>query len=224
MAIKLAIIDLDQTLINSIYRFYSVFNRTMREYFGKEVDWNTFFEHFKKDKLSDLVPINDEKKKKEFWRSFRRNYLNEPIHPNDKLYEGAKEALKWLKSKGIKVVVTTGREVPPEIIWKELEYFSIKDLVDEVFTITVQGPDDEDICFIKTGMLKFILEKYKVKPHEVIFVGDYWVDMESCKRLGIIAIGVLTGYESREKLMKYGANFVINSIADLPSVVSKLIK
>ena len=220
--IKAIILDLDMTLINSIKRFYTVFNLTYRKFFKREIPWKIFFEYFKRGMLNDLIP--DKEHLRDFWNAFKRGYLEAPIHPDDKLYPGAKETLAWLKERGYKIIVTTGREVPPEIIWKELEYFGISKYVDDVFTIALQDPDDEDILFMKTGMLKLILSKYNFKPHEVLFVGDYWVDMESCKRLGIIAIGVLTGYESREKLIKHGASFVINSIADLPSIVSKIIK
>ena len=118
--------------------------------------------------------------------------------------------------------MTTGREVPEEKIWKELAYFQIDKYVDKVYTLASQDPSIEDVAFIKTGILELIMKDFNVKPEEIIFVGDYWVDMESCRRLGIIGVGVLTGHESEEKLKKFGAKYVIKSIRDLPRLLLKL--
>jgi len=218
--IKLIVLDLDLTLIDSLHRFYSIFSKVLEKLCKRSVSWSVFLKHFSRDTLNSLIPEGIDPMR--FWKEFRRRYAIEPIHPKDKLISGALETLEWLKRKGYRVIVTTGREVPEEKVWEELNYFRIDKYVDKVYTLASQDPSIEDVAFIKTGILELIMKDFNVKPEEILFVGDYWVDMESCKRLGIIGVGVLTGHESEEKLRKFGAKYVIESIKDLPKLLLEL--
>ena len=216
--IKAVIFDLDQTLVYTLKRFYKVYNGT-REYFSlNKMSWEEFYEKFEKDTLSEDIPsdIIDE-----FWRRFRREYCNH-ITSEDGPIEGAIEILRRLKEKNIIVIVTTGRECPPEIIRKELEYYGISEYVVDIYTLMMQEKDDEEILFERSGLLKRILRKYNLKPREVIFVGDYTPDMISGKRVGVITIGVSTGLKSPEILKENGAEYVFDSIKDLIWFLEKM--
>ncbi len=220
MRLRAVILDLDMTLIDSLRRFYRVFNKVLERACGRRVSWSEFVKRFREDTLDDLLP--EHVNPAEFWREFRRGYSEEPPLPGERLIPGAKETLKWLKRRGYAVVVTTGREVSEDAIWSELRHFGVDAYVDRVYTMLVQDPSEEDVTFIKTGMLRRVLSDLGLSPREVVFVGDYWVDMESCRRLGIVAIGVLTGYERPERLVKWGAKYVIPSIRELPRVIEEL--
>jgi len=220
VSIKLVVFDLDLTLIDSLHRFYSIFNKVLKKLCNYTVSWDEFLKRFCEDTLDYL--ISEEVDVMCFWKEFRRSYAEEPIHPRDRMIPGALETLKWLKKRGYKVVVTTGREIPEEKVWEELKCFGLAEYVDRVYTLASQDPSVEDVAFIKTGILELIMRDFKVKPEEIIFVGDYWVDMESCRRLGIFGIGVLTGHESEEKLRKFGAKYVIKSVKELPKLLIEL--
>lgn len=220
MGIKLAIIDLDQTLIHSIKRFYKLFNDTLMEFGSKPISWDEFFKSYCMDDLNKYLPGNVNPRF--FWLIFRRKYSQEPIHPEDHLIPGAKEALKYLKERGVKVVVVTGREMSKDKLWRELERFNLREYVDDVYSIAYQDPREEEIDFLRSGLLRNILKMNNVEPCEAIFVADYWVDMESCRRVGLHCIAVKTGYESEEKLKRHGAKVVIDSIKDLPRVLEEL--
>ena len=217
--IKLIIFDLDQTLIDTFHRFFDVFNETLKAYNLKEIDLNTFSRLYKEDRLNDLLP--DSINKKEFWIRFRRLYSSFE-NSKDSLIDGVPEVLKFLKSNGYSIVVTTGREAKPEQIKDELDKFNIGSFVDLVLTLAQQDPSEEEELFSRAGILKQILQKYNVKKEEVVFVGDYWVDMDAGKKVGIFTIGVLTGHEPEEKLYKYGASLVIPSVVHLPQVLKKI--
>lgn len=73
--------------------------------------------------------------------------------------------------------------------------------------------------FCRSGLLRRILDDYGVKVDEVLFVGDYWVDMYSAKKVGLKCVGVLTGYEPADRLMKFGADYVIRSVVELPKII-----
>ncbi|MEQ9714612.1 MAG: HAD family hydrolase [Candidatus Asgardarchaeia archaeon] len=219
MEIKAIIFDLDQTLIYTLRRFYKVFNNTLKRFVKKEVSWDIFLKYYNKDDLNLLIESNVNPV--EFWQYFRKIYSTF-IDPEDRLVEGATEILEYLKNKGYKIFVTTGREANQSDIWKELEYFGISKFVDNVFTLSQQDPRQEKILFSKEGLISYILKKYNLKPQEVLFVADYWVDMVSGKKTNVITVGIITSHEDAEKLKKHGAVFVIRKLGEIKDIISKL--
>ena len=214
--IRVYIFDLDQTLVNTLHRFYETFNSTLEEAGGEPIGWSEFLERYKRDTLEELVPPGTSKRR--FWGEFRRKYSGW-IHEEDSPIEGAREVLEWIKRREGIVVVTTGRDADPSDIWWELEAFGLADLVDEVYTIRLQDPSHEDVPFSRKGLLMDILSRHGAKPEEALFVGDYWVDMRSGRKAGIITVGVLTGHEGEEKLRRHGADYVVDDISHIPEVV-----
>ena len=219
LKIKVIIFDLDQTLIDTLHRFFDVFNETLKHYNLESIDLSTFNRLYKEDRLNAVIPETVDLKA--FWVEFRRLYSNFE-NSKDSLIEKVPEVLKYLKEKGYTLVVTTGRETSPDRIRAELDKFKIGTFIDYILTLAQQNPSEEKEMFSRTGLLKQILEKYHVTKNEVIFVGDYWVDMDAGKKVGIFTIGVLTGHESEEKLYKYGASLVVPSVAELPSILKKI--
>ncbi len=211
--VKLVIFDLDQTLVNTLPRFYRMFNHTLEKFGCKPVEWDVFVKKYHDDTLNTFV-CGDVKK---FWHYFLSHY-NDISCEKDKLIEGALDTLKRLKERGIKVVITTGRIVPREKIWEELRKYGINKYVDEVFTRYDHYGDGKR----RTEMLLHAMKLFNVTPKETVFVGDYWPDMVSGKEVGVFTIGVLTGHENEEKLKKYGADAVIESVAKLFDLVDRL--
>ena len=208
--LRLAIFDLDQTLVNTLKRAYHVYNYARKAFGLDPVDWSTFYVLFRDDKLSIDIP---EDIQKHFWSTFRKKYC-EFFSEEDKPFDGVRDLLKKLKSRGMIIVVTTGRSCPPEVIWDELESYGLSDLVDDVYT--AMGYDEnEEIPFERSAILRIILDKYKVSPSEAIFVADYLPDMYAGKKVGVLTIGVKTGLKSESLLKAYGADFVLESVADL---------
>ncbi len=218
--LKIAILDLDMTLVNTIHRFYIVYNRVRRNYGLCEIGFREFIENFREDKLTEILNPLLKIEKERFWKEFRKIYSNF-ISPYDRPYCGAKETLRYLKGRGLSVIVSTGRETEPEKILKELRHFKLDTYVDEVYTLAQQDPSEEDFLFSRKGILTLILRKHQVSGDETIFVADYWVDMEAGRKAGVITIGVLTGLKSEELLKKHGARYVIKGIWELPNLLSE---
>jgi len=214
--VKLVIFDLDQTLIDTIHRFHEVFNRVLEMFGGVRISWNDFIVAYSSDTLDDYIPKSCDKRV--FWREFRRIY-SLFIHDLDKPIGGVEDVLKFLKLMGLKIVVCTGRECSREDVVKELQRFNLIQYVDGVYTLMYQDPSEEDVVFCRSGLLKRILDDYDVKVDEVLFVGDYWVDMYSAKKVGLKCVGVLTGYEPADRLMKFGADYIIRSVVELPKII-----
>ena len=217
---KLIILDLDQTLIDTLHRFYETFNEVLTLFGRPPVTWGEFFNVFCRDELDSLRPA--ECSSRDFWREFRRRYSGW-CHELDKPIEGVFETLEWLRRHGFKIVVTTGREADKEMIWWELREFGLDKYIDDVYTLKEQDPEHEDILFSRRGLLKMIIEKYGAEPGSTIFVGDYWVDMKSGRDVGMITIGVLTGCKAESLLKMYGADYVIKDISHLPKLLEKIL-
>ncbi len=208
--LKLVIFDLDQTLINTLPRFYRIFNLTLEHFGGKKIDWNTFMKDYEEDTLNRHVPVGP----KEFWDYFLSHY-NDIMCEKDRLIDGAKDVLKFLKDRDINVVITTGRMVPAEKVWDELRRFGINKYVDFVYT-RLDGYGDGRR---RTELIREAMKKFNASKDETILVADYWPDMQSGREVGIFTVGVLTGLESEGKLRENGADVVIPSVKDLIDVI-----
>lgn len=217
MKVKLTIFDLDQTLIDTLPRFYRVFNKTLKIYGLSEVDWGIFIDRYKRDDLDALIspPVLVE----DFWDTFLRIYDEEHFE-DDKIIDGAVKCLSFLKNAGIKVVVVTGRKSSRERVWENLRHHGLDCYVDEVYT--AENLKNHEFRFSKKELIIEIMGKYGVSPSEVIFVGDYKYDMMSGRKAGVFTIGVLTGYESRETLLEYGADVVVESVASIPEYLKEV--
>lgn len=75
-----------------------------------------------------------------------------------------------------------------------------------------------------TDHLEATLEALEVSTDEVIVVGDGTGDMRSAKELKAIAVGLPTGVSSSKELIGSGANYIITSVADLPTLIEQLNK
>ncbi len=216
MPIKLVILDLDQTLTDTLKRFYTIFNKLLAKYGRPTVDWETFFMHYKFDTLDSLIGDGRER----FWEEFSRSYCNQ-VHPEDRVINGAIPVLEELKRARLRLVVATGRMCSPEDVEAELEAYGLLKYFEAVYTVKMVDRDREHL-WSRTSLLKRILSDFKVKPEEAVFVADYWIDMMSAKNVGVIGIAVKTGHEVVEKLEKAGAKLIIDGIWQLPLAIRKI--
>ncbi len=204
---KLYIFDLDQTLVDTLKRFYKLFLKTLRS-FGKnaEIPWEVFIEHYRKDTLVELLQgVNPE----EFTDRFLSNY--KCVDPEDRLIEGAKELLQGLKAAGKIVCITTGRRVPESDVWDELRYFGIDKYVDAVLT----DYSCRESGFSKKLKIVKCMEMFGVGPNETVFVGDYWVDVASAKAAGVFTIGLYESHMDEEVLKSHGADLTLRNVKEL---------
>ena len=65
------------------------------------------------------------------------------------------------------------------------------------------------------------IEEFHLKPRECFVVGDEPVDMLGGKRAGTRTIGLPQGFYSREELEEAGAESIITSLNELPSILFK---
>ena len=133
------------------------------------------------------------------------------------LLPGVVETLKALKQEGLKIgLCTINSEKSTNYILKR---FGIADFFDAVV------PRDK-VNYVKPdpAHLEVALKALGVAAKEAVVVGDGSVDMRSAKELKAIAVGLPTGVSTIEQLMSNGANYIITSITDLPTLIEKINK
>lgn len=143
-----------------------------------------------------------------FIEELDRTYTANPPTP----LEGVEDALAALRSRGIKVGLTTGfsRQIVDIILagmgWVEGETIDVVTAGDEV-PAGRPAPD----------MILSVMEKTGVPDKAaVISVGDTVVDVRSAQNAGVTSVGVLTGHLAQTDFEDAGADLIVNSVADLP--------
>lgn len=222
MEAKAAIFDLDCTLVDTLRRFFNVFNELLGERGDEPLSWRDFFKHYVDDTLDDVIALPSTERREErlhgFWLEFLRRYRDGD--PGSKLIPGVKEVLGQLHKAGIPIAVITSCIVPSEKLREELNKFGIGKFVKAVVTgYNVVKDLEKSHHFSKVEIFQLATKKLRVGPRNCVVVGDYWNDIGDGKRVGAKTIAVLTGLMRRELLEKYGPDAIIESVRELPKVV-----
>jgi phosphonatase-like hydrolase len=146
--------------------------------------------------------------------AFEESYVTEIAEVGAVPIAGAEDLFKYLKAKGIAVALTTGfSRSTLDTLLIELGW---KDLIDLSVTPSEAGrgrphPD----------MLNMAVEVLGItNPEHVVVCGDTAADMQAAIAFGAgQVIGVLTGAHNEQTLHDAGATSVINSVADLKSLI-----
>ncbi len=95
-------------------------------------------------------------------------------------------------------------------VWRLRKYFG-----------SVVTPDD--VSDFKPSPRPFAraMDQLNVQPKECFVIGDEPVDMIGGKQAGATTIGLPQGFFTREELERAGADHILVSLSQLPSIVSK---
>jgi len=213
MYAKLVMFDYDQTLVDSLDAFYLAFNMARAIHGLKPLPRDIFHEMYVRDSLDSLLPPSVNRAG--FWETFLRVYEVRLSRP--RVFKGAYEVLRWLRARGVKTALITGRKCSLRAFKAELRELEL----DGYFDIIVTGLTIEDDAFLfsKRKGLRAVLSWLRVSPGEAVLVCDYKTDIVSAKAEGIRVIGVTLGHVSREDLEAYGADLVIDNLDELISVL-----
>jgi len=146
--------------------------------------------------------------------AFEESYLSEIAETGAVPIEGVEDLFRYLRAKGIAVTLTTGfSRTTLDTLLSQLGW---KDLIDLSVT-----PGEAGRGRPHPDMLNMAVEVLGItNPSHVIVCGDTAADMQAAVSFGASqAIGVLTGAHNEHTLHVAGATSVINSVADLKSLI-----
>lgn len=75
--------------------------------------------------------------------------------------------------------------------------------------------------FTKEIKINRIINKYRVKPEEILYVGDEVRDIESSQKAGVKIASATWGYNDKELLSESNPDYLIDSISELIEILHK---
>lgn len=212
---KCAIFDLDGTLVNTIDDLADACRQLMKKY-DFAADWTVEdYKSFVGNGAKKLVQrafdntLSDDELDKRY-QEFKLIYNGIKLN-HAHAYDGIKEQLAVLKSKGIKLCVVTNK--PDEAAKGMVEHIFSKDFFDVVIGAKDGVPTKPDPTTTKQA-----LNAVGCSAKDAIYFGDSDVDIKTAKNAGVEAVGVTWGYRSFENLFSQNPSVII----DEPKYISKL--
>jgi len=209
MKITNIILDIDGVLLDST-KIMIEFHKKVAKLLGLRVPkdyeisnlWGVSIEEF----IKSLWPDVNMKEYRKFARKmFNKERIKFPP------IKGAKTALKKLKGLGFKLSLVTGRRKKYTKKHMKEAGFDLK-----MFDVIISSEDTEKHKPNPEPIIQ-ACELLKIKPEEVVYVGDSLLDYQSAKRAKVKFVGVLTGDFSEKELREKGVENIITSISELPN-------
>ncbi len=208
MRYKAAIFDLDGTLVDSLGDLADATNYVL-EIFGQPRRDLQAFRKMVGEGTRTLISRALEPDKQylvdKVLEKMREKYaqicLNK-VRP----YKGLPQIVAELSQKGVKLAVLTNKDqnTAERIVGHFFDGFGI-----------VTGATDSAIVKPDPSHALQIIDKFKVKPTETVFIGDSNIDMQTAKAAGIKAVGVSWGFRSTEELRQNGADTIVDEPRDI---------
>lgn len=214
---KVAIFDLDGTLLNTLKDLADACNFALRSHGFSEhqIDEYKYFLGNGVYKLVERALPMDKKDGEtvdKVLTEFKKYYEK---HKSDftKPYDGIEELLIALKETGIKTAVVSNKphEFAVEIV--ERYFGKFFDIVFGKREGYLAKPDPTTV--IET------LNHFKCKKEEAVYIGDSDVDMFTGKNAGLFSIGVAWGFRGARELSAAGANKIVYTSEELLSEIIK---
>ena len=143
---------------------------------------------------------------------FRAYFTPQGIFEN-RAYDGIGELLRTLREQGRKLIVATSKPEPFAV--KILKYFDLAQYFDAVV-----GSTFEETRTQKWEVIAHFMRLHcDVDCSQAVMIGDRRHDIEGAHRNKISAVGVSYGYGGREELEQAGADWVVDSVAELKKLL-----
>ena len=215
--IKLAIFDLDGTLLDTINSIAYYVNKTFQNHGIDTVtpdECNYFAGNGAKllvKRALEARSAYDEDSFPQLLAEYKAAYDTNPTYLTD-VFPGIRELLCSLRDNGIKIAVLSNK---PDFATKSVVSHFFGDIFDEV----LGGRDGVALKPDPSAALD-ILKGFSVSADEVAFIGDTATDIETGKNMGAkLSIGVLWGFRPESELRLAGADVVVSSANQILSEV-----
>lgn len=213
---KLAIFDLDGTLVNSITDLGNACNYALRTLGFSEhtiTTYNFMVGNGVRKLIERAEPDADPETREKLLSLFLEYYNN---HLTDKTtpYPGIPELLRALTNKGVAIAVASNKyqEAVSKIVpyfFPDIPFVSIKGHTD-----LMPGKPDPSIVFA-------ILNQYPTPKSEVLYIGDSSVDMETARRACVESVGVSWGFRPISELRGAYADNIVTSPEEILNIVDR---
>lgn len=215
----IVIFDLDGTLTNSIQDLANAVNYGLGQLGYPKHTTESYKQMVGNGakKLCYRALPDDKKDDAEKLHTLFREYYNWHYLDNTKLYRGIPKLISDIFERSIPIAVATNK--PQDVARKIVET-----LIPNIYSdcITVLGNCDERPKKPAPDIIHKILAENPDFSDNAVMIGDSNVDIQTAKNAGIHSIGCTWGFRSREELEKEGAEFIVDSPAEVMDIICKL--
>jgi phosphoglycolate phosphatase-like HAD superfamily hydrolase len=166
-----------------------------------------------------LDPKQLDKNPDKMWSIFAKAY--EPLENKCRTRSGVKDILQYLQYNKIRTVIFSNHIIPH--IHKQLHRLNIYSYVDRILARPLH---DVSHLHIKSKDKKIseLVDKLKIKPKEVMVVGDTEEEIEIAKHFGYYSVGLTGGNISTVRLKATKPDFLIHNLKDLKKIIQRINK
>ena len=218
-SIKLLVCDMAGTTVNEGGLVYKTLYETIKGYdiYIKPEDMKNWYGVNKTEVLQHFINTDNEYKYNEailpqMLDSFKKNLKKKYFEDKSiKLMDpGLPDLFNSFRDRGIKIALNTGYSV--DIQEALIENLNMRDFIDGYISSESVPHGRPEPFMIQELMARFNITNSK----EVVKIGDSINDILEGKNAGCASsLGVLSGAETKENLIKNGADSVLNSVMDL---------
>lgn len=209
---KLAIFDLDGTLLNTIADLAEATNYALKKcgYSTHKTDEYRFFVGNGINKLFERALPEGERSQENILRirSLFIPFYNEHNADYSRPYPGIPELLEELQAQGILVAVASNK-------YQEATYKLIKQYFPKINFAQILGQREGVPSKPNPSVINEIIQKTEQKREDVVYIGDSCVDMETGLNAQVNTIGVSWGFRPRTELEAYQPDLIADSTADI---------
>ncbi|MBN1213738.1 MAG: HAD family hydrolase [candidate division Zixibacteria bacterium] len=214
MKIKNLIFDLDGTLIDSSEGVVEAVNYSLRQ-MGQQEQKPETIKPFIGYALEVMYPEFTDAPLDELYRHFQVKAA-ESIVSSTVILDGVGETLAKLSENNYTMAIATTK---------------IKKHVDKIINKFEWGPffkawvGGDEVAKVKPDPEIFfkVLKKMGAEPSETLVIGDTVNDILAARAVPMCSVAVLSPYGGRDKLLASKPDFVLDSMANLPELLEKIV-
>jgi phosphoglycolate phosphatase len=215
MLYKVAIFDLDGTLLNTLADLADSMNDALSAQ-GFLIHSAANYKQMIGNGVTNLVkralPSDRPEMLGPTLRLMRDNYAKNALNKT-RPYDGVLETVRKLHKSGVKLAVLTNKDQSFSV--HIVEHYFGKDTFQLIWGAIPGRPIKPD-----PAALCELLAQLKVRPDEAVFVGDSGVDMDVARAASVYSVGVTWGFRSRQELLEHQALAVIDTPAELMKLMA----
>lgn len=213
---KLAIFDLDGTLLDTLGDLHSSVNFALKAFSFPERtidEVRSFIGNGVVKLMERSTPHGiDEVTQKDCLDVFRKHYL-EHMSDTTAPYANVIDLLSALRTKGIKTAVVSNK-LHPAVEDLCLSYFP--GLIDKAVGVSVEAErKPSPVNVIRTA------EYFGVKPEDCIYIGDSEVDIQTAHNAALECIGITWGFRDKDCLVAHGCDFIADTADEVYNLITK---
>ncbi len=147
---------------------------------------------------------------------YYREYFEEYGMYDNEVYKGIERLLQKLRDEEKIMIVATSK--PEKFARMILEHFSLAEYFEDICGATMDGSRSK-----KEDVIRYALTKNGISDAaQAVMIGDRMYDIVGAKQVGLISIGVLYGYGSRNEIEEAQADYIVGTTMELYDTIMGL--